>query len=245
MLVRSKSGLYQSDMLTSQKGVIHGFSSRALGDMRTIPPRQIFKDLLGVSAYRLVGAQQVHGNRVRTVTLSDYGKTVPDVDGLVFRQQDGETPVVLGVIAADCVPVLFVDTKARIIGAAHAGWRGTRDHIAANVVQSMVNLGADPNNIYVTLGPYIGPCCYTVPQKRATEFRKSFRNADVVDHRNNSWYLDLGKANIETLLSVGVQQSHISQSLLCTFEHIDQLYSYRKETRETYGEQMGMIALSV
>lgn len=244
MRKQSTIGVYTSEIFSSGKNVIHGFSTRALGDMRHVPPRHVLKEALGLSSYRLVGASQEHGNVVHVVTDADYSKTVEGVDGLVFRQKGVGTGVALGIITADCVPLLFADTQAGVIAAVHAGWKGTRDHIAQHVIQSMVDLGATVGAIQVAFGPYIGPCCYTVPESRAVEFRQQFRSKAVAVQRNAQWFLDLGLANMETLLEAGVSRDHIDHQLLCTFEHTQQLYSYRKEQKDTYGEQMAIIALS-
>lgn len=245
MLKESIPGVYQSDIFDSQKRIIHGFSTRNLGDMRDVPPRHALKKLLGVSSYRLVGASQEHGSSVHVVTPADYGLVVANVDGLVFRQKPGDTRVALGVITADCVPLLFADTDAGVIAAAHAGRKGTRDHITGNIIRSMVEVGARPDRIRVAFGPYIGPCCYEVQEDVMTEFRKRFTNPAVAISNGSKWYLDLGQANMETLLDAGVRQDHIGHHLVCTADHVDRFYSYRREQKDTYGEQMAMIALSV
>lgn len=244
MLINTKPGLYQSDMFVSQKGVIHGFSSRSLGDMRTVQPRHTLKKLLGIEPYRLISAEQVHGNYVHIATPADFGKKVPGADGLVYRAEKGNAPLALGIITADCVPLLFVDLQARVIGAAHAGWKGTRDQIAANIVRSMVALGAKVDRIHAAFGPYIGPCCYDVPEARVKAFEKRFPVGDTVVSRDSKWYLDLGKANVVTLVAAGISPSHIDNQLFCTFDHADTLYSYRKDSKETYGEQMAVISLA-
>ncbi len=241
MLKEMQPGILQSDLFINIPGVTHGFSTRVLGDMRDASPRQILKKRLGITKCWLIGAEQKHGSLVHTVIPADYGKTVSVVDGLVFHQGVDSPRVALGIITADCIPLLFVDPEARVIGAAHAGWKGTRDRIASNTIQSMVEHGAKRENIFVTFGPYIGSCCYSVEEDRAAVFKERFRS-DVVMRRGGRSFLDLGKANEETLLEEGIQSSHIGHQLLCTFDHADTFYSNRKERLE--GEQMGLIALS-
>ena len=80
----------------------------------------------------------------------------------------------LGAFAADCIPLLFADPVARVIGAAHAGWRGTVGGVAKNVVARMVELGARPDDIRVALGPIIGACCFEVGPEVVAQFREAF-----------------------------------------------------------------------
>lgn len=243
MLTETKPAVYQSELLNRIPGVIHGFSTRKLGDMRQVAPRHVLKNALGLSRCWLVGAEQIHKNDVHIITPVDYGLTVPEVDGLVTSQHARAQRVALGIITADCVPLLFVDPEARVIAAAHAGWKGTRDTIASNVIRKMVQTGAKPENIRVVFGPHIGPCCYTVGEDRALIFQEHFRSKDVVLKRGNSWFLDLGKANEKTLIDEGILPSHIGNHLLCTYDHTNEFYSYRRNDA-TNGEQMSLIALS-
>lgn len=244
MLKELLPGVYQSELLLKQDRVIHGFSTRVLGDMRKVPPRHVLKAALGLSTYRLVGASQEHKAYVRTVMPQDYGKVVPDVDGLVYRQTQREPRVAVGIISADCVGLLLADQERGVIGAGHAGWQGTRDHIAAVLVESMVKQGARRDHIRVAFGPYIGPCCYNVSDDRVIEFQKNFTSKDVVVHRDGKYFLDLGAANIESLLEAGILPRHIDHHLMCTFDHPDEVYSYRKfGGTKKYGEHMAIIAL--
>jgi len=113
---------------------------------------------LGFRPEQLAFAHQVHGTKVLTVTKpSEFGKA-PEGDALVTA----EAGIALGVLTADCAPVLFVDKKEKIIGACHAGWRGAVGGVLEATVLAMENLGADVANIEVALGPCIGPQSYEV-----------------------------------------------------------------------------------
>jgi YfiH family protein len=193
-------------------------------------------------------AEQVHGNTIAVVSLQDVGKVIPNVDGLVSRDR-----VRLVVHVADCVPILAHDIHAHILGAAHAGWRGTLGNIAKNLIASMKALGAEPVNIRVTLGPHIGVCCYDVPRNRAKKF-----SPNVVRFESGAWYIDLGRANYLQCIEAGVVPPHISVSDQCTACNVDTYFSFRKDlprrpaspnrgeqagTKKTFGEQMGVISV--
>ncbi|MGB3722323.1 MAG: polyphenol oxidase family protein, partial [Pacificimonas sp.] len=106
----------------------------------------------------LVSLRQVHG--VRTVTVTD--PIAQDArkkgDALVTNQPD----ILLGILTADCAPVLLADAEAGVVGAAHAGWKGALDGVCASVVQAMTALGADPARIAAAIGPCIARASYEV-----------------------------------------------------------------------------------
>src|SRR5690606_10055442 len=89
------------------------------------------------------------------------------VDGLVTDRPG----IVLGVLTADCAPVLFADPEARVIGAAHAGWRGARDGVLEETIAAMRSLGAEPSRTVAAIGPTIGPDSYEVGPEFPHHFR--------------------------------------------------------------------------
>ena len=101
--------------------------------------------------------QQVHGATVWPITRNSAREKLRG-DAMVAN----EAGVALGILTADCVPVLMLDADAGVIGALHSGWRGTLANIAQAGVDAMVNLGARPARIEVAIGPAIGKCCYEV-----------------------------------------------------------------------------------
>ncbi len=176
-------------------------------------------------------AQQVHGNDIAVVSSKDVGKVIPHVDGLVSRD-----PVRLAVHVADCVPILAHDIKKHILGAAHAGWKGTARNIAKNLVRSMQLLGAREKDIRIIIGPHIGACCYRVSETRAKKF-----SSQAIRFSDHDWYIDLGRENMLQLIDAGITPEHISVSRECTACNNDRYFSYRKDSHDTFGEQMGTI----
>lgn len=214
---------FQSSLLASLDGVIHGFSGRQAGDMRqgTIN-RKRFVSTLGFSQSP-VFAQQTHGN------------AVPG-DGLVSRR------VPVAVVVADCAAVLLVDPVGQVCAAVHAGWKGTLGGVVGNAVNEMVRMGANKRRMYAAIGPHIGACCYDVPEERAEAFRGRFgmdeKMAFKVDGR---WHLDIGWVNFRQLVEAGVTADHIDAPPTCTSCRNNEFFSYRKDSKETYGEMMAVI----
>ena len=113
---------------------------------------------LGTDAANLVGLTQVHGIEVATVEDPWPAGRGPRADALVCRVRG----VALGIVTADCAPVLFADASAGVIGAAHAGWRGAVAGVLEATVAAMTGLGADPGRIVAAIGPCIGQDSYEV-----------------------------------------------------------------------------------
>jgi polyphenol oxidase len=120
--------------------------------------RAIAMDRLGLGADRLVTCRQIHSAAVVTVARPWRRQDAPRADGLVTAV----TGVALGVLAADCAPILLHDPAARVIGAAHGGWRGAFAGIAEATIAAMEALGAERARVRVGIGPCIGPGSYEV-----------------------------------------------------------------------------------
>lgn len=119
-------------------------------------------EAMGVMPECLVVGRQVHSATALVVSQPwAVEAATPECDALVTAEQD----LALGVLTADCAPVLFVDPKERIIGAAHAGWRGAVGGIIEATVAEMKRIGAKPGNIHAAVGPCIGPAGYEVSKE--------------------------------------------------------------------------------
>jgi len=158
----------------------------------------------------------------------------PTADAL-WTDQGG---VLLGVAAADCVPVLVADPEGPI-GAAHAGWQGTTVRVAEALVEAMVAGGAVRERLVASLGPAIGPCCYVVDLERATLVNERIGES-CLRKVNDRIVMDLWAANTAQLRSVGV--TRIEMSGVCTLSGGADLWSYRgRDPDGMYGTQLGFI----
>ncbi len=120
--------------------------------------RRLVADAMGVAPPLLLGLKQVHSNVVVTVDEPWAAGAGPAADGFVTSRPD----VALGIITADCAPVLFSDRQAGVVGAAHAGWRGAAAGVLEATVDAMIALGAAKDRIRVVVGPCIAQESYEV-----------------------------------------------------------------------------------
>jgi purine-nucleoside/S-methyl-5'-thioadenosine phosphorylase / adenosine deaminase len=125
---------------------------------------------LGVARQRLVSCHQIHGTTAVTVVRPWQRRENPRADAMVTAVPG----IALGVLAADCAPVLFADATARIVGAAHGGWRGALAGVMEATVAAMAALGAKPGRIRAGIGPCIAQSSYEV----GPEFAAAFAVAD-------------------------------------------------------------------
>ena len=239
-----------------REGFVHGFPERTGGvstglrsslnlgmrwgdDRANVEEnRRLLAEAAGYDPAQLQIMRHVHGTAVWKV-----GEPIPEpaeFDGLVC---DRAGPV-LGAFAADCIPLLFADPSARVIGSAHAGWRGTVGGVAANVIARMMELGARPAQIRVALGPSIGPCCFEVGDEVIEQFRAAFGELPgmiVLGPRKR--HIDLRVASRAVLERAGVAPEHIDDRPPCTKCERDRFFSYRRDGKEG-GVHMGFIAMT-
>ncbi|MGH6968382.1 MAG: peptidoglycan editing factor PgeF [Stellaceae bacterium] len=126
--------------------------------------------VLGLAPERLVTAKQVHGAEAQVVEAPWTPAAAPRADALVTRVPG----VALGILTADCVPVLFADVEARVIGAVHAGWRGALAGVIEAAVAAMEDLGAAAQRTVAAIGPAIAQASYEV----GPEFPRRFLAQD-------------------------------------------------------------------
>ena len=177
--------------------------------------------------------RQVHGNEVAVL---NSGRLIecPEADAVV----SSEPGVRIGVVTADCVPILVALDSGRSVAAIHAGWRG----LAAGVVESGIDALAGGNppkkDGVAVVGPHIGPCCYEVDSPVIEALRLRYgdrvREATRLSRPDHVW-LDLGALVVCALRGAGFRTNRIGHiPLSCTACHSDRYHSFRRE-----GEQAG------
>ena len=167
------------------------------------------KKQTGMSIPQVFWRKQIHGDDI-ILAKGDVRdcRSCPDADAFITNQQN--LPVAIR--TADCVPVFIYDPVAKVIGLAHAGWKGTHSHIAVKIAQRMVNeFGCQWYNIRIALGPAIRACCYQV----GNEFREHF--PEDVFERDGHLYVDIVAANRRQLIQTGVRPDNIYDSGVCTY----------------------------
>ncbi len=191
----------------------------------------------------LVTAYQVHSNRVAVVESPWPREAAPKVDALVTRTAG----LALGILTADCVPVLLADAKAGVIGAAHAGWRGALDGVLDAVVTAMIDLGAAPENIVAGVGPAIGQRSYEV----GPEFPQPFLAQTEANHdffcpapRDGHFMFDLKGYVARRLVGAGVKNVQVLPCDTCAED--TRFFSYRRSClrgEPDYGRGLSAICL--
>ena len=195
------------------------------------------KLVIGLRDINIITAKQVHGDTILPVS-SATEKLAGIGDGLMTDAPN----LCVGVMAADCVPILFAEPTRKIAAAVHAGWRGTAAGIAPRAVALMKEAyGIDPAALHVAMGPSIGPCCYEVGPEVAEQIAANWR-----EELKGAWRphgikgrLDLRTLNEAQLLGAGIPQPHIQKIGPCTACHNGDFFSYRKEGRS--GHQLSFI----
>lgn len=190
--------------------------------------RRIF-DAVGIARAQVVSPFQVHGRNVSRVGVGDGGTVIPATDALITD----EPGVALLLRFADCAPVLFYDPVRRVVGLAHAGWRGVAAGVAVATVQAMAAaFGSRPEDVWAGIGPAIGPQHYNVGSEVVEAIQTALpASVQAATCRNGRWMMDLPAALEAQLRAVGVTQ--VEQSGLCTASRVDEWYSHRAEEGHT------------
>lgn len=177
---------------------------------------------LGFTPAQVARLTQVHGTDVVTVTGGGHWTG----DALVT----GQAGVLLAIGTADCYPLLLEDPQAGVLGAAHAGWKGTLGRIGARTVEAMTALGARPERIRAAVGPGICAAAYPVGQGVADAFMGAGLGAFVQPGADGP-HLDLAGANRAALLDAGVPGAQVWVSGRCSTE--GDFYSFRRDAGVT------------
>jgi YfiH family protein len=245
-----------ADNLETLPGVRHAFFTRAYGNggfYLQENPQDVFvtrgrmAGQLGVETDHLLSAYQHHSPDVVVVTEIWDANHRPKADALVTNQKG----FALGILTADCVPVLFADPRgnegAGVIGAAHAGWRGAIGGVLENTLTAMEKLGARRKSVHAALGPCIWQNSYEVGPEFPAPFlaedpahEKFLRRAFKSDH----YMFDLGGYVSNKLRGLGVASVEPSGADTCAAP--DRFYSHRYSTlkgEKRTGNLMSAIAL--
>ncbi len=203
--------------------------------------RRRFASALGGNISNMFSAKQIHSNIIETVTKDDLGRHF-ECDGFVTSEKG----LLLTVKVADCVPILLCDDSG-VIGAVHAGWRGTVSGIAVNAVKKMISLGASAENIKVAIGPCIHSCCYEVDIPFVNAVKEAEYGSELLQYitpsnKEGYFYADLPNMNRYLLTLSGVNDESINICPFCTSCKNDVFFSHRASHGKR-GLMMGGIIL--
>ncbi len=257
---RNGLGFYQASHLDASGRLIHAFTTRQGG---VSPPpfhtlnlsistgdksayvrknRKILAGTFGLDPSTLLTVNQVHEADVLIVEGSASEDLSEASWDAIVTQRPG---IAIGVLTADCVPILMFDPENVAVAAVHAGWKGTASDLLGKTIGTMVNrFRTRPERLRVGIGPSIGPCCYEVDDRVKSTF--SCHNdswpkwARAVSH--DRWMLNLSRVNVDLLLESGIRPENMVRFDICTHCHPHLFYSHRRDGRRT-GRQMAFIML--
>jgi YfiH family protein len=254
--------MIEAESLGQVAGIRHGFFTREGGTStglftslncgfgsgddrdRVAANRRRAMDRLGRRGEDLVTGYQIHSAAVSIVDSAWQPEAAPKVDGLATRRPG----VVLGILTADCAPVLFADAEAGVIGAGHAGWKGALTGISEAVVSAMESLGAARKRIVAA----VGPCIHQVSYEVGPEFRATFVSEDpscadffVPSERAGHHRFDLPGYVRRRLEGLGLKSVEVLPHDTCG--DANRFFSYRRATKQgerDYGRGLSAIGLA-
>ncbi len=204
--------------------------------------REILSTAFHIPRGGFLTVEQVHGDKIAVINgdVPD-SQCYPGYDGIISNRPG----LALAVKTADCLPVFLVDAQKRVIGAVHAGWRGTALGITARAVEIFVKkFSSSPTDIMAVLGPSIGPCCYEVDEVVFNLMAEVRGNTDFLSGRDEKgkWMLDLAMANSCQLEDAGLLPGNIVSAGTCTSCNREKFFSHRGEGGNT-GRQINFLML--
>jgi len=209
---------------------------------RVAENRRRMADQMGVAPTHLIGVHQIHSPDALVATGPWQSADRPKADAIV-TQHEG---LAISVTTADCGPILFVDPKARVIGAAHAGWKGALTGVLESTIDAMEKLGADRNGMVAAIGPLIRQPSYEV----GSEFVERFVNADA----ENALFFLPGERNGHSMFDLaGFIRMRLENAGILMIDDLgvdtysdERFFSYRRSVHRNepdYGRHVHAIAL--
>ncbi len=251
-----------SDVIGDVNGIRHGFLTRAGGVSSGLydslncgygsgdTPENVHenriraKSTLSLENPHLLTCHQIHSARVVSADVPWTPDATPEADGMVTTKSD----VVLGILTADCAPVLFADGENRVVAAAHAGWRGALRGVTDQTINKMLRAGAKRGNIVAAIGPTISQDSYEVGE----QFRDRFAASDPATEQFFKPGIEVGKFQFDLTAYVAarLEQAAITQISVSgrdTYSEETRFFSYRRSVHKgetDYGRALSMIALA-
>jgi polyphenol oxidase len=233
--------------------IVHGFTTRVggvsrgrfatlnLGSRWGDEPEAVAENLrrvahaAGFERERLVSVRQVHGS---VVLAADEVDASSEADALWSGRMRADPRAVVGVLTADCVPILLCDREANVVAAAHSGWKGTVANIAARTVERLLAAGAIAEQLLAAIGPCIEVAAFEVGEEVAKQFDARF----VDRERGPKPHVDLVACVRAQLEDAGIPANQIERVGGCTHADPELYFSYRRDGAGI-GQQLSLIGL--
>lgn len=211
-------GNYRSELFDGFPRLAYGFGTRGASSV-PLP---------------LATVKQVHSAEI--IQAGGAGGVLGEADALLSNSPG----LAVGVRTADCVPILVVDPVQRVVGAIHAGWRGTVEEIARLTVERMRKIyQTDPADVFAAIGPAIGTCCFEVGPEVARRFEPWYPELAGTEKKE---FLDLVSTNATQLEAAGIRPEHLVRAERCTMCDGDDFYSFRRD-REEAGRMISWVGI--
>lgn len=198
---------------------------------------------LDISNENIIKKKQTHSDNVVIINLNDKEKFFDETDGCITKEKD----IVIPIITADCIPLLLFDPQKRIIANIHSGWKGTVKRIIQKAVKMMIEeFNSNPLDLICCIGPSIEKCHFEVKEDVKEIFEREFKSLldknIISKSKNNSFYIDTILINKLILLDLGLKESNIIESNICTVCNVDKFHSYRVD-KDNAGRNLSLITL--
>lgn len=223
-------------MLKKYKNIYFGISKKASGNMKIqegnkkiLSNWEKFFSQLGIDYDKVLTANLAHGNEILTLSPQN----IAEFHNLGWHKEDGLVTnlmdVCLTVTVADCLPLYFYDHKKKVIGIAHAGWRGILKNIAGKMLADMMkNFKCDPKDVIVYLGPHIKKCHFVVTNEVAEKFIAAGYKGHLA-RRDGEISVALAQIVSKQLITKKIPKNNIKVSRECTYCKKDKYFSYRRD----------------
>lgn len=230
--------MIKSNLLSKYPNVTHGFSCRTdAGFTSAVLPKR--KD--NEAAKNFIIPKQVHSDKIELVSYKQSHEKTVIADALITFDSN----LTIGVRTADCVPILLISQKSHMVGVIHAGWKGTRDKIAAKFVLQLQKLHVDISTVEAAIGPHIGMCCYRISDDRFAEIKSSC-GLEILEYAKyqDGRHIDLGRINARHLLEAGIDKKNLDVLVKCTSCQAEVFFSYRREGSRA-GRMVNFISINM
>ncbi len=217
------------------KGLYSSFNCNSFygDDMEAVRRnRELLCRLMPVPPLCLVIPHQIHGTEVRVIgndflknTETERATLLEGVDALV-----GDcSRICLCVSTADCIPILYYDTRLKVIAAVHAGWRGAVERIAEKTLRTMSQVfGTDAKDVSACIGPGISADAFEVGDEVYDAFRDAGFDMRRIAVRKDKWHIDLWEANRMQMTGSGIRPENIELASICTYGSHNDFFSARR-----------------
>jgi len=196
---------------------------------------------------KIVKPIQTHTNIVKVLNEDNISDEFNDVDGLITNMKN----VALVTSLADCQGILLYDDNKKVIGNIHSGWKGTFDKIIENAIKLMINeFGCNPKDIEAYITPSIMDCCFEVDEDVKNMFQNKFQDINIdeliklgeIKEEKQKYYIDTIEINRRVMLNLGLNESNIISSNMCSKCNFNIIHSHRYEGINS-GRNIALICL--